>query len=60
MPSSRAVFFLLPPFLISTRLGQSWKNRLLRMGGALVAGMGGYILYQAVMLLRLQFQVGTP
>jgi hypothetical protein len=46
--------------LVSTRLGQAWKNRLLRMGGALVAGMGGYILYQAVMLLRLQFQVGAP
>ena len=45
---------------MGTRLGQSWKNRLLRMGGALVVGMGGYILYQAVMLLRLQFQVGVP
>ena len=28
--------------LVSTRLGQSWKNRLLRMGGAR-GGMGGYI-----------------
>jgi len=40
--------------LASTRLSQAWKARLLRVGGLLVAGMGCYILWQAVMLLRLQ------
>ena len=40
--------------LLSTKLSQTWKQRLLRLGGLLVAGMGGYILWQAVMLLRLQ------
>lgn len=40
--------------LLSTRLGQAWKQRLLRLGGLLVAAMGGYIIWQAVTLLRLQ------
>ena len=40
--------------LASTRLSQAWKARLLRLGGLLVAGMGCYILWQAVMLLRIQ------
>jgi len=42
--------------LASTRLSQAWKAVLLRLGGLLVALMGGYILWQAVMLLRLQAQ----
>jgi sulfite exporter TauE/SafE len=42
--------------LVSTRLSQAWKARLLRLGGLLVAAMGSYILWQAVMLLRLQAQ----
>jgi hypothetical protein len=42
--------------LASTRLSQAWKAILLRMGGILVAAMGGYILWQAVMLLRVQGQ----
>ncbi|MFN7958324.1 MAG: sulfite exporter TauE/SafE family protein [Holophagaceae bacterium] len=42
--------------LASTRLSQAWKARLLRLGGLLVAGMGGYILWQAAMLLRIQAQ----
>lgn len=33
--------------LASTRLSQAWKARLLRLGGALVAGMGVWILVQA-------------
>ena len=40
--------------LMSTRLSQAWKQRLLRLGGLLVAAMGGYIIWQAVTLLRLQ------
>jgi hypothetical protein len=40
--------------LFSTRLSQAWKHRLLRVGGLLVVGMGAYILWQAVTLLRLQ------
>lgn len=40
--------------LASTRLSQVWKARLLRLGGVLVAGMGLYILWQALTLLRLQ------
>ena len=40
--------------LASTRLSQAWKAILLRLGGLLVAGMGAYILWQAVTLLRLQ------
>ncbi|MFN8010709.1 MAG: sulfite exporter TauE/SafE family protein [Holophagaceae bacterium] len=40
--------------LASTRLGQAWRHRLLRLGGLLVAGMGVYSLVQAVHLLRLQ------
>ncbi len=40
--------------LASTRLSQAWKQRLLRLGGALVAAMGAYILWQAATLLRLQ------
>ena len=40
--------------LLSSRISQAWRFRLLRVGGALVAGMGGYILLQAVRLLRLQ------
>ena len=40
--------------LASTRLSQAWKAILLRLGGVLVAGMGAYILWQAVTLLRLQ------
>ena len=42
--------------LASTRLSQAWKALLLRLGGLLVALMGAYILWQAVMLLRLQAQ----
>ncbi|HJU83461.1 MAG TPA: sulfite exporter TauE/SafE family protein [Holophagaceae bacterium] len=40
--------------LASTKLSQAWKQRLLRVGGALVAAMGVYILWQAATLLRLQ------
>ena len=40
--------------LASTRLGQAWKHRFLRLGGATVAVMGGMVLSQAVALLRLQ------
>ncbi len=40
--------------LASTRLSQAWKAILLRLGGLLVAGMGAYILWQAVTLLRFQ------
>jgi sulfite exporter TauE/SafE len=40
--------------LVSSRISQAWRFRLLRVGGGLVAGMGGYILWQAVRLLRLQ------
>jgi sulfite exporter TauE/SafE len=40
--------------LASTRLSQAWKHRLLRLGGLLVGGMGAYVLWQAVHLLRLQ------
>jgi sulfite exporter TauE/SafE len=40
--------------LASGRISQGWRNRLLRAGGALVALMGGSILWQAVRLLRLQ------
>ena len=40
--------------LLSTKLSRAWKQRLLRLGGLLVAIMGGGILWQAVMLLRLQ------
>lgn len=40
--------------LVSTRLSQAWKHRLLRLGGLTVAAMGGWILWQAVTLLRLQ------
>jgi hypothetical protein len=42
--------------LASTRLGQAWRHRLLRLGGILVLGMGVYILFQAAHLLRLQGQ----
>jgi sulfite exporter TauE/SafE len=40
--------------LASMRLSQAWKAVLLRAGGLLVAAMGITILWQAVMLLRLQ------
>ena len=40
--------------LASTRLSQAWKSRLMRLGGALVAGMGGWILYQAYLLFNAQ------
>ena len=40
--------------LASTKLSQAWKHRLLRLGGLLVAAMGGTILWQALQLLRLQ------
>lgn len=40
--------------LASTRLGQAWRHRLLRLGGILVLGMGCAILVQAAHLLRLQ------
>lgn len=40
--------------LASTRLSQAWKARLMRLGGLLVAGMGGWILYQAWLLFRAQ------
>jgi hypothetical protein len=39
--------------LVSSRLGQAWKQRLLRLGGALVAIMGGWVLWQGITLLRL-------
>ena len=42
--------------LASTRLSRAWKAALLRLGGLLLAGRDGYILWQAVMLLRLQAQ----
>ncbi len=38
----------------STRLSQAWKARLMRLGGVLVAGMGGWILFQAWLLFRAQ------
>jgi hypothetical protein len=40
--------------LAATRLRQSWRSGLLRLGGILVGGMGAGILFQAVRLLRLQ------
>ena len=40
--------------LASTRLSRAWRFRLLRLGGLLVAGMGGAILWQAARLIRLQ------
>ena len=40
--------------LVSSRISRAWRFRLLRLGGLLVAGMGGAILWQAVRLLRLQ------
>jgi uncharacterized protein len=40
--------------LAMTKLGQVWKQRLLRLGGLTVLAMGVYILWQAVTLLRLQ------
>jgi sulfite exporter TauE/SafE len=40
--------------MASTRISQVWRFRLLRLGGVLVTGMGGAILWQAVRLLRLQ------
>lgn len=40
--------------LASTRLSQAWKARLMRLGGLLVAGMGGWILHQAWLLFRAQ------
>lgn len=40
--------------MVAGRLGQAWRQRLLRLGGLLVAVMGVLILRQAVMLLRLQ------
>lgn len=40
--------------LVATRLGQAWKTRLLRLGGLTIALMGGWILWQAANLLRLQ------
>jgi sulfite exporter TauE/SafE len=40
--------------LAATRLTPALRAGLLRLGGALVGGMGGYILWQAVTLLRLQ------
>ena len=40
--------------LISTKLGQVWKHRLLRLGGAMIAAMGGMVLFQAITLLRMQ------
>jgi sulfite exporter TauE/SafE len=40
--------------MVSTKLSQAWKTRLLRLGGLTVALMGGWILWQAVTLLRLQ------
>jgi hypothetical protein len=40
--------------LASSRISRAWRFRLLRVGGALVGGMGASILWQAVRLLRLQ------
>lgn len=40
--------------LASTKLGQAWKHRLLRLGGATVAAMGAMVLFQAIRLLKLQ------
>ncbi len=40
--------------LASTRLSQAWKARLMRLGGLLVAVMGGWILVQAWLLFRAQ------
>ena len=40
--------------MASTRLSQAWKSRLMRLSGALVAGMGGWILYQAWLLFKAQ------
>lgn len=40
--------------LAATRLRQSWRTGLLRLGGVLVGGMGVSIIWQAVRLLRLQ------
>lgn len=40
--------------LVSTKLGQVWKHRLLRLGGAMIAAMGGMVLFQAITLLRMQ------
>ncbi len=40
--------------LAATRIRQSWRSGLLRLGGLLVLAMGCYILWQAVTLLRLQ------
>ncbi len=39
---------------LGTKLSQAWRSRLLRLGGALVTGMGAWMIYQAVNLLRLQ------
>jgi len=43
---------------VSTQLSQRWKHRLLRFSGVLVTGLGIFVLYQAVQLLKLAF--GTP
>jgi len=40
--------------LAATRLSPALRSGLLRVGGLLVGGMGAYILWQAVRLLRLQ------
>lgn len=39
---------------LGARLSQAWRARLLQLGGLVVAGMGGWMLYQAIALLRLQ------
>jgi len=39
---------------LGTKLSQAWRSRLLRLGGALVTGMGAWMIYQAVNLFQLQ------
>jgi sulfite exporter TauE/SafE len=43
---------------LGARLSQAWRSRLLQLGGLLVAGMGAWILIQAITLLRLQLSGG--
>ncbi len=38
---------------VSTQISQHWKYRLLRFSGLLITGLGIFILYQAVHLLKL-------
>jgi len=43
---------------LGARISQTWRSRLLQLGGVVVAGMGAWMLYQAINLLRLQFSGG--